>query len=369
MKDLLFLFKREFLLFFGNKIMVVLYIGGPILYGILFGIVFSKGKLTELPIVVIDKDSSPTSNRLIDMLNDNELLKVSAVKSENVAMKKTFMSGKTYAVISIPEDFEARIMLKTRPEISVYINNSNLLASGYAQRGILAVTGTLNAVLTATSGRQPEAFHLNTFRLYNPASNYLMFVWPSYLAIILQSVIMVVIALSFAAEFENGTFKELTFKSKSVLMLITGKVIPYWTMAIGLLCILGIYFYFFKLQLPEHLGQALLVTALFIATISFQGIIAGTLFKSQLKSIQFLMVLSLPSYISSGFSWPYESYGWAAQTFGALFPIMPFVNGFRILFIEHGNINHITNYVTMQLIQLIVYFLIATVLIRYKKAH
>lgn len=44
MKTFLTLLKREFNLFWNNKVLRILFIGAPILYGILIGYVYEKGQ-------------------------------------------------------------------------------------------------------------------------------------------------------------------------------------------------------------------------------------------------------------------------------------------------------------------------------------
>jgi ABC-2 type transport system permease protein len=367
MKKFLSIVKREFKLFAGNKIMVSLYIGGPVLYALLFGAVYSKGKVTDLPIMVIDKDHTALSMGLIDRLEDAEVLTIKEVRYEEVDLKKIFMKDEFYAVVVIPYRFQADILQSRQPEIATYINNTNLLTSGYVTRSIAVTTGTLNAILTTHSGKIADAFTTNTFRLFNPSSNYSIYIWPSYLGIILQSVILMVLALSFASEYERNTLTALyVLSGRSPLLIIVSKLFPYTIIAFFILLVYGLYFHFFKQHLPDNIGQAIFITLLYAITNSFIGMIAGLLFKTQLQSIQFLQLLIMPIYISSGFSWPFDQEGWVAKLYGYLFPFMPFVNGLRILLIEHGRLHHILDYVTIQVIQLGLYFIIAYILFRFK---
>jgi len=71
MKNILELIKREFALFWANKVLRLLFIGAPLLYGVLLGFVYGKGKVTNLPIIVVDADQSEMSSRAIQMFNDN----------------------------------------------------------------------------------------------------------------------------------------------------------------------------------------------------------------------------------------------------------------------------------------------------------
>lgn len=369
MKNFLSIVKREFRLFFSNKIMLGLYLGGPVMYGLLFGYVYNKGKLTDLPIVIVDKDNSPTSATLIDMLSETDMLQIKEVRRQPVDADRLFMNEGVYAVVNIPYQFEADIMRGAYPELNTYINNANLMPANYVSRAVMTAAGTLNVIKTRMAGKKAEAFHLNLFRLYNPASNYFFFIWPSYLGIILQSVVMVVLALSFASEQETNSLPGLYRQSShSVLLLLLGKLIPYLLLSVILLGVYGIYFYLFRQPYPGHLFPVLLVSFIFVAANCFMGVSAGLLFRSQLKSLQFLIILSMPVYISSGFSWPYEQGGWAARLFSGIFPFMPFVNGFRILLIEHGALSDIKDYLQLQLTQLAVYFMIACLLLRWNVA-
>ena len=73
------LLKREFRLFWNNSVLRVLFIGAPIMYGVLLGYVYSKGKVTDLPIIVVDQDQSKLSKSAIEMMDDNEVLYVACL--------------------------------------------------------------------------------------------------------------------------------------------------------------------------------------------------------------------------------------------------------------------------------------------------
>jgi ABC-2 type transport system permease protein len=366
---------REFRLFKNNPVMVMLLFGGPVMYGLLFGAVYQKGKLDNLPIIVVDKDNSPLSTRFTDLLNDMDVITVVSVRHDDIGTDTMLMADKALALVVIPNRFEADILQSRYPGI-----NANMMTSSYVSRALLAAAGALNAAMKMESlkkkglpanvaAEQYEAFHLNTFRLYNTASNYMVYSWPSYLAIILQSVLLVVMALSFTSEYERGSFFELWKKSGCVLTMMAAKVIPYWIISIGILGVFYGYHHLFREPLPRHLVHVAIISALFIATTTFMGMIASIVFKTQLQATQFLMVLSMTVYIASGYSWPFDQYGWAAQLFGYLFPMMPFVNGFRILLIQNGTLHDIGDFMTIQCIQLLFYFMQAYMLLKRKVKH
>jgi len=365
MKHLMAILKREFALFFRNKIMVVLYLGGPILYGFVFHAVYSKGKVTDLPVVVVDKDQSALSTTLAQMIDDAEVTNISQVRYDETDARELLMGNAAYAVVIIPYRFQADILQKRHPEVLTYINNTNLLPAGYVNRSLALTTATFNTML-APPGNGPSAgVKLNTFRLFNPSSNYALYIWPSYLAIVLQSVVMVVLALSFAGEHERGSLPILkNLSGGSVITVLAGKVLPYCCMAVFSLGAYTIYFFLFKQPLPEDLGATLLIIGLFLTTNCFLGALAGLAFKKQLACLQFLMVLSMPVYVSSGFSWPYDETGWLSRAYSLLFPYMGFVNAVRILLTEQGSLKDILPFVCIQAVQLALYALAGYAVLR-----
>ncbi|GLU57114.1 ABC transporter permease [Dyadobacter frigoris] len=356
--------------------MPTLYIGGPVLFGLLFGFIYVDGKLNNLPVVVVDLDNSPASNHFIDILANIDALDVQHVYYENTETSQLLMGEEYHGAILIPEKFEADLLIGRHPEINTYINNANLIPSGYISRSVYAAAAALNTSLaveglkrnkvpSSLAAQQHEAFKVNTFRQFNPASNYSVFVWPSFLGIIMQSVILVVLAISFASEFENHTFANLvSLSTGSIFIAMFSKLIPYWILAFLLLGVYAVYFHFFRQSLPDKIGPIVLVFLIFVFTISFQGIIAGLLFKNQLQALQFLIILSMPAYVSSGFSWPFEQDGLVAKLYGGAFPYMSFVNGFRILFIEDGTLGDIKDYIQMQFILLLLYGSISGILLK-----
>jgi ABC-2 type transport system permease protein len=72
MKQLRYLLKREFKLFFTNKTMLSVFFIAPIFYALLMGFTYKSGKVTDIPVIVVNHDKTPLSNQVVDMLEDNQ---------------------------------------------------------------------------------------------------------------------------------------------------------------------------------------------------------------------------------------------------------------------------------------------------------
>ena len=80
MKKFIKLIRIEFKRIFSNGVLMAIFFGAPVLYGFLFGYVYQQAKVVDLPIVIVDQDRSPMSDKIIDGFQDNEGLHVKDIR-------------------------------------------------------------------------------------------------------------------------------------------------------------------------------------------------------------------------------------------------------------------------------------------------
>lgn len=348
MKVFFELLKREFKLFWGNKVLRLLFFGAPLLYGILIGYVYSKGKVTDLPIIVVDEDRSAMSVKVIDMMQDNEVLSIASLQFNTANLDRLMVEKSAACVVMIPKGFEKDILTKQYPEITTIVNTSNVLTANYASGALQLVLGTLKAGVQIETLRkqgvpenlvmsQYEPFKTTFVKKNNRATNYMYFLWPGVLATVLQQVLLLGLALSFASEFESGSFKELVLKTRSTFSLIMVKLIPYLIMSFAIWLMYWGFTFWFRIPFFENLGELTFVAGIFVLAVSFIGILVSILIPNQLKATEILMVVATPSFMISGFTWPLSQMPEFIQAFAQLIPLTHFLPAFRILIIEKGS--------------------------------
>ena len=378
MKVFLELLKREFALFWNNSVLRILFIGAPIMYGVLLGYVYNKGKVTNLPIVVVDKDQSKMSKKALQMMEDNEVLSISALLPNEDNLTKLAFENEAVCIVIIPEGFEKAVLTKKYPEITTIVNTANILTANYASTALQVCLGTLKVGTQLETLRkqgvpenllmsQYEPFKTTFIKKNNRATNYMYFLWPGILATVLQQVLMLGLALSFASEFENGTFGALVGKTSSTFKLIMVKVIPYLLMSFGIWLIYWFFTWWFKIPFYENLGTLTLAAGLFVLSVSFIGILVSLLIPNQLKATEVLMVIATPSFILSGFTWPLSQMPEWIQYIASVIPLTHFLPIFRLLIIENGPTNLIYPYIYNLLIITAVGFVLSYVALAYKK--
>mgnify|MGYP000995715439 FL=1 len=340
------------MLFFQNKVLLVLFLGAPILYGVLVGGVYKKGKVTNLPIIVVDEDRSPLSRQLIDMFNENDVIYVAKVLNDPFQAKDEALKTESTVVVQIPRNFSSDVNYNRSTELTLFVNASNTLTSNSAMMAVNVAASTLRAgvqikaqqkkgVPEYVASNQFEPFKITMIKQNIRSGNYLYFMLPGVLLTVLQQVMMLGLALSFASEFEKETFSELVQKCNNVFVLILVKILPYILMS-GLIYILY-YGYSIWYRMPLSLdGWAFIgSTILFLLAVSFIGILVSIAIPSQLKATEILMVIATPSFILSGFTWPLSQMPTWVVGISKMIPLTHYLQIFRTLMIEKGNVTYL----------------------------
>lgn len=93
------------------------------------------------------------------------------------------------------------MLQKKYPELNVYVNTGNVLTANFASKALQLTIGTFSAgasikglqkmgMPAVKAATQYEPFKTNYITLFNTTSNYLIFMWPAMLAVVLQQVIL-----------------------------------------------------------------------------------------------------------------------------------------------------------------------------------
>ena len=377
MKDFLKLLRIEFKRIFSNSVLLAIFIGAPIFYGVLFGYVYKQAKVINLPIVIIDEDHSPMSDKIIEAFEDNEALLVSDIRYTAGNILDEMPVKQFDAVITLPTNFEADILQKRHPEIRVDLNMANILNANTASKNIQAVLMTLNAGIEIEglkkSGLHPtqaaasyESFKINFNKLYNSSGNYINFMLPGLLIAIMQQIIFLAMALVFARDFEDGHFGVLVKKSKSSLYHIALKSTPFIIMIPIMWFFISLLFDYFRINADIYnLPMLLLTTTLTMASMCI-GMLFSIAIPSQLKATELLMVISTPAFILSGFTWPTLAFPDAIANVATYIPSTQFLSGFRKIAFYGGDVSSIKSEVNTLLLICCVSFVVLVLLLQFK---
>jgi ABC-2 type transport system permease protein len=316
MKTLLQLVRREFGLFWQNKVRVVIFFVMSLVLAAVIGFVYQKGKVKQQTILVIDKDHSPSSARLIDMLDDHEILNIKETAFETTGLQQMLLDKNASAVIVIPYRFEEDILRGRKAEINTYLNTTNVLVTNVVGAAIQNCVAAMNAGIAinvlqkkgiphSLAPERYEAFHYNTYLQYNRSSNYLLYLWPGLILGTFQQLLLLATAVGFSQEVSNNTFnKEGLFRySRSAPTLFFVKIFPYVFMSLWILTGDYLIACHFKILPPSNPGLLLVSAILFLLGTCAMGTLFSLLFPLPLKASQTLMSFASTAPTLSGLTW------------------------------------------------------------------
>jgi ABC-2 type transport system permease protein len=377
MNEFISLIKVEFKRIFSNGVLVAILIGAPIFYGLLLGTVYQGAKVIDLPIIIVDQDNSPTTDKIIDAFFDNEVLLVTDVRYIPGNLLLEMPINEYVAVITFPAQFEADILQKRHPEIRIDLNMANILNANTASKNIQSVLMTINAAIEIEGLKKSgvpevkaiqsyESFKINFNKLYNSTGNYVTFMLPGLLATIMQQVIFLALALVFARDFEDGYFKILVKKNNFSLYHIALKAIPFFLILPLIWMAISLFIPYFKIDADIFNVPMLVMATLLSLSSMCIGIFFSIAIPSQLKATEILMVISTPAFILSGFTWPTLAFPDTISRLAEFIPLTQFLSAFRKIAFYGGDLSSVQSEVNMLLLITLVFFILMTLLLQYK---
>jgi ABC-2 type transport system permease protein len=131
MTRLLAVVERDLKKYRRNPVVLAMSILMPIIYLVILGNSF-QGKLVGLPVAVVNQDTGPQAKRVMENLRavqaGPKTFSILSVKDEHDAVGGV-KEGRYKAAVVIPSDFSKRITLKARPEVGLFLDNTDSISS------------------------------------------------------------------------------------------------------------------------------------------------------------------------------------------------------------------------------------------------
>jgi len=128
---LLAVIERDLKKFRRNPVVLAMSILMPIIYLVILGNSF-QGKLKGLPVAVVSQDTGPFAKRVVENMRaiqaGPETFKVLSLSDPKGAVEGV-KRGWYKAALIIPPDFSRRVTLKGRPEIGLFLDNTDGISS------------------------------------------------------------------------------------------------------------------------------------------------------------------------------------------------------------------------------------------------
>ena len=275
----------------------------PILQLFLFGYAIDTN-VRQIPTVIFDESHTQQSRSLIQAFAASDIFKISTYAQTAPEMYRTMRSGRAQVAIRIPSDYARNLQLGRSATVLVLVDGSDSSIAGIAvdaSTGV-ALEKSIAQSLARVPGLTSQPIEVRPSVLYNPATRSANFFIPGLIAILLQMMIILLIALSLVRERERGTLEQLKMTPIAPLGLMIGKMIPYGALAFSELClILTLMRLIFQVPIHGSVILLLLMSLPFLLTVLGIGLIISTRAKTQAEAFQLAMGTILPSIFLSGY--------------------------------------------------------------------
>ena len=199
-------FFREWRRIARSPLVMAMLVGFPLAGGALFVAIFGAGAARDLPVAVVDLDSSLLSRDFVRMIDASAGVRVASSGSDLDAAERQVLRGEVYGVISIPARFERDAARGSAPVVTAFYNAQYLLPASQIKSALAASAATLSArlelgrrmaagELRAAAAARVEPITLDVHPLFNPALNYVTYLLTALLPALLQIIIVTATSL------------------------------------------------------------------------------------------------------------------------------------------------------------------------------
>lgn len=309
-------FWRELLRLLKDPRGLFMFLIAPLLLNVVVCGAFQNGVVSHIPLAAVDPNSTAKTRELIRAFDESDRFDVTAVLQDTETAKQMLEAGEVEGIIVLPENYTRALQLGQQAEVLVGVNSANNLVGNSAVVSIMQVVKTVStqiavksyvatgsSVAEGTAKVMPVSTVLRPW--FNPQFSYLMYLGLGLTGLVYHQLFLMAVAGAFAEEKQEGILTG-TMPKRDCILHFFNKMIFYGVT--GFLNILLNYTVIMKLfgfPMRGRQEDLLLLCGCFVFCLLGFGAILGMLCKNALHAMQWLMALTYPFFILSGFSWPH----------------------------------------------------------------
>lgn len=310
---------------------------------ILFYFIYSSQIIQHIPTVVVDLDQSAASRDVISKLGAEENLKIVDYPATYQEMQQLIQAGQAQVGVVIPPDFAKDVTLHRQTNLFCAIDASNIIYATNANNALLTVSHTLNAEIGVKTLLAKDVQYHQAVEAYqgigfeeqpwfNPTLNYAYFLVLAMALNIWQQCCMLTACTTIISETGRGSWQQVKAAGLSWTKLFASKTLVH--IGIFMLLVVPIYllsFWVLKYPLDKYFGAMLLLTLFFALALHSIGTVASSLASNAVDATRVGMIIALPSFLLTGYTWPVEQMPKLVQVVANALPHTWFFRGFNYL--------------------------------------
>ena len=309
----------------------------PAIMILFFGVIFYRGAIDNVPIVVVDRDYTPLSRQMLRMVDATAGVNIAFQEQDISSAERRMLNGDVEGILYVDKGFEDAIYRGESTTVGCYLSGANISACGILSRDIqLAVqsfsAGVALQTLESMGVNKTQAMvdimpiNIQSNIISNPYLNYGYYLAPIFmiLGVVVFTMISTIYAIGRELRYQTAT-EWLSVANNSLVGGVVGKLLPV-TLAM-MLSSQFIYFVLFVVMGMECEGNYLvlsLVTLLFIVVYEGVALCIIALTSNLRLALSLGGGYSVMAFTFSGITFPTMAMYGAAQIFSKFFPLSYF---------------------------------------------
>jgi ABC-type multidrug transport system permease subunit len=314
----------------------------PVMQLFLFGFAINTDP-KHLPTGLLSVNHSRYERTLIAALETTGYYDVRSFASE-AASERALARGDVLFVIDIPPDFDRAVDRGEKPAVLIDADATDPSSIGNATASLAALGSVLNRDLPPTLQSVPATppFRFVVHARYNPEQLTVLNIVPGLVCIVLTFSTLFITTISITRERETGTMENLLAMPLRPIEVMLAKIVPYFVIGyVQALLIMVIAAVVFDVPLRGSVTLLVFALGLFMVSNLALGLTFSTIARNQMQAMQMAQFTLLPSFLLSGFVFPFQGMPVWAQWLGELFPMTHAIRIVRGLLLKGNGLDAI----------------------------
>ncbi|MES0099861.1 ABC transporter permease [Mesorhizobium sp. M0019] len=300
-----------------NRMAFGLIVMAPIVYGVFYPQPYLGQLIKDIPIAVVDDDSSDVSRTIIQAVNADEAVKVLLRPTTLAEAQAALARREVFGILGIPAGTERDILKGDQTRLPAYVDSAYFLLYNRTLQGIQEGVGAVTADLAARSARsngslyraalvQSSPVEILNQPLFNPTGGYGSYIVPAAFLLILQQTRLMGSASVAGMAYEQGG--RSARRRRGTVAAVIGQSLVHLLLALpGLALFLIVLPRAYGFSASDHVLDLIVLAIPFILSVSLLGQFVGNWFKRGETAVLLFVAISLPIFFLVGVAWPLEA--------------------------------------------------------------
>tara|TARA_R110000868_G_scaffold120773_4_gene320624 strand:+ start:2548 stop:3663 length:1116 start_codon:yes stop_codon:yes gene_type:complete len=350
--------RKEFIQMARDRLTFGMMVGIPVMQLLLFGYAINTDA-RHLPTLIQMGDTGPAGRAIIQAMETSEYFDIIGIAASGQEVEEAMRDGTASFIVTIPPGFERDLARGERPQILLDVDASDPVAAG---AGAGAFASIVQRALEPQLGEMRPPVETIVHRRFNPAGRTALNIVPGLLGTILTLTMAMMTSISLTRESERGTLEALLSTPTEPFEVMVGKITPYvFVGSLQILIMLAGARYLFGVPFMGGWLAFVVASALFVLVNLALGFLFSTVARSQMQAMQLTMFIFMPSFLLSGFMFPFAAMPHWAQAIGQAIPTTHFIRVVRAVMLKGAGLGDVWPHIWPLIV---IFLVIATIAMR-----